>query len=81
VALYLRDRKPKPKPRYRLATLLMTRDRFAYARADDGDLVKVVIPNGMWPSSGDRVALFRYPDGWVAVYRVVISPPLSHEEE
>lgn len=67
-----------PPRRTRVATLTWVDDRAGRARTDDGESLDVIIPNGLWPQSGDRIALVRYPDGWVVIGRWVRRRPLSH---
>jgi hypothetical protein len=65
----------RPAPALRIATVTCSRDGWAHVREDDdalidddGRLVNVIVPAalvGLAP--GDRVALYRYPQGWVAV--------------
>jgi hypothetical protein len=78
VHLWIRNRTPKPPARYRNATLTWTADRVGTARADDGATLNVILPNGLWCRAGDRVALFLYPDGWVAVHRICVGPALEY---
>jgi hypothetical protein len=42
--------------------------------------VDVRLPDVLWLVTGDRVMLYHYPDGWVAVLRVVIGPALDMRE-
>jgi hypothetical protein len=51
-------------------------DRTGLARLDTGGTVKAHLPDALWLRVGDRVMLYPYPDGWVAVLRIVISRPL-----
>lgn len=51
---------------YRYGWLVWAGDRIGTVRADDGDELDVIIPNGLWPPQGVRVALVLYPgQGWV----------------
>lgn len=63
---------------YRFATLVWhDGDRHGRARCDnDNTEVDVIIPNGMWSRVGTRIAMVRYPEGWVMVKRVVVHPRL-----
>ena len=56
-------------------TLTWAGDRVGTARADDGATLDVIIPNGLWPVAGQRVALCRYPGGWVVTGVWVSRPP------
>jgi hypothetical protein len=67
MTLARRDRRQPTKPRYRNATVIQVRDRTATVRADGGAHLDVQVPNGLWLWPGNRVALARYPQGWVAV--------------
>jgi len=67
-------------PRLYPATIIYAGDRVGYARFDDGGHVDVALPDVLWLRAGDRVLLFHYPTGWVAVQRMVIGPPLSYRE-
>lgn len=51
-------------------------DRSGLARLDTGGTVQAHLPDVLWLREGDRVMLYPYPDGWVAVLRIVISNPL-----
>lgn len=65
---YTTKRKPARKPRYQVATLLWVGDRCATAVPDGNTRhVDVIVPNGLWVFPGNRVALTRYPYGWVVV--------------
>jgi hypothetical protein len=82
MALRYRNRPQPQQPRkrwpvrqiYRYATLVWTDgDRAGRARMDaDRTEVEVIIPNGMWSRVGTRIAMVRYPDGWVLAKRVVV---------
>lgn len=79
MALAIRNRRNPPQPRYRMGTLTWTADRHGTVRTDDGESVEVTIPNGLWCWTGNRVALYRYPSGWVAVARMTAGPGLEYQ--
>lgn len=58
-------RRGRGGPAYRRGTLTWCGDRDGIVRTDDGHTLDVIIPNGLWPPAGARVALTKYPDGWV----------------
>lgn len=51
------------------ATLTWAGDRVGTARLDTGGTLDVRLPDVLWLKAGDRVKLYHYPDGWVAVLR------------
>lgn len=52
-------------------------DRTGLARLDTGGTVRTHLPDALWLRAGDRVMLYPYPDGWVAVLRIVIGERLD----
>lgn len=62
------------------ATLTWAGDRVGTARLDTGGSVDVRLPDVLWLRAGDRVLLYHYPDGWVAVLRIAIDRPLNFKE-
>lgn len=81
--LMVRRTRPQPAsqpPQLTAATIVYAGDRVGYARTDAGAHVDVDLPDALWLRIGDRVMLFHYPTGWVAVQRMVIGEPLNMEE-
>lgn len=62
---------PGKRRPYRLGTLIWLEDGKGSVRTDDGPILDVIIPKGMWVFVGNRVALYAYPEGWVIVAGVV----------
>lgn len=62
------------------ATLIDVKDREGLARLDTGGVYRVHLPDVLWLRPRDRVLLYHYPDGWVAVLRIAMVPTLSFEE-
>ncbi len=60
----------RPGRRYRGGVVTWIADRKASVRTDDDDILDVIVPNGLWPEVGNRVALARYPGVWVVAFLV-----------
>jgi translation initiation factor IF-1 len=60
--------------RYLFATVEQVGDRRGRVRLDNGASIDAVMPDVLWLRPGDRVALYPYPEGLVAVLRVVDRP-------
>lgn len=73
-------RGPAPRPVLTPGTLTWAGDRVGTVRLDSGASVDARLPDVLWLRRGDRVMLYRYPDGWVAVLRVEIGRPLDFTE-
>lgn len=73
----VQQRRPAGPPQLTAATIVEVNDRSGRARLDSDGYVDVTLPDALWLRPGDRVMLFRYPTGWVAVQRMVIGPALS----
>ena len=71
---------PAPRPAHTPGTLTWAGDRVGTVRLDRGGSVDVRLPDVLWLRQGDRVLLYRYPDGWVAVLRVAIARSLDFRD-
>jgi hypothetical protein len=69
----LRD--PNPDRQYPTATLVWSADRYGTAYTDGGAQIEVIIPGRLFCNTGDRVAMTRYPQGWVVIARYVFPAP------
>jgi hypothetical protein len=70
---------PAQQPMRVPATLIDVKDREGLARMDSGGVYRVFLPDVLWLREGDRVLLYHYPHGWVAVLRINIGPALSYD--